>query len=49
MEDLIQRAAEDLIKARYRIALTGAGFQLNPESLIFVDQMEFGLKILRLK
>ena len=25
MEDLIQRAAEDLIKARYRIALTGAG------------------------
>ena len=25
MEDLIQRAAEDLIKAKYRIALTGAG------------------------
>jgi len=25
MENLIQRAAEDLIKARYRIALTGAG------------------------
>jgi NAD-dependent deacetylase len=25
MEDLIQRAAEDLIRARYRIALTGAG------------------------
>jgi NAD-dependent deacetylase len=25
MEDLIQRAAEDLIKARHRIALTGAG------------------------
>ena len=25
MEDLIQRGAEDLIKARYRIALTGAG------------------------
>ena len=25
MEDLIQRAAEDLIRTRYRIALTGAG------------------------
>jgi len=25
MEDLIQKAAEDLIKAKYRIALTGAG------------------------
>src|SRR5512136_19254 len=25
MEDLIQRAAQDLIKARYGIALTGAG------------------------
>jgi NAD-dependent deacetylase len=25
MEDLVQKAAQDLIKARYGIALTGAG------------------------
>lgn len=47
MEDLIKKAAEDLIKAKYAIALTGAGISTECGIQILEGLMEFGPKILR--
>ena len=49
MEDLLQRAAGDLVKARYGIALTGAGISTESGTLTFEGQTAFGPRILMLK